>query len=70
MFDERAFQTWPIVVLGAVVFGLLFALTMTLGELVLGGPFEITRGVVLFGLVAAVGYIGVAVFIRGSAGEP
>jgi len=69
MFDERAFQTWPMVVLGAGVFGLLFAFVMMMGDLVFGDPFEVTREVVFFGLAASAGYMAVATFIRGSMGK-
>jgi len=64
MFDDQAFQSWPIILAGAALFGGLFGLVGLLAEVVYGESFQLTPAV--FGLSAAafVGYIGVALYHR------
>ncbi len=64
MFNSHAFQSWLSVLFGGVVFGLLFVLVGIMSELVLDGEFHMTRMAVSLGLLAFVGYVGVASAIR------
>jgi hypothetical protein len=64
MFDDQAFQSWPAILAGAVLFGGLFGLVALLAEVVYGEPFRITPIVVILSAAAFVGYIGVALYHR------
>ncbi|MFO8231425.1 MAG: ABC transporter permease [Longimonas sp.] len=63
MFDGRAFQAWPLALLGATLIASLFLLVMMLMEAVLGGQALITRAG--FGMAAAafVGYLSVVRYL-------
>ena len=64
MFNSQAFQSWFIVVLGGFVFALLFMLVGMMSGLVIDGELHMTRMAVSLGLLAFVGYIGVASAVR------
>ncbi|MEX0746760.1 MAG: ABC transporter permease [Rhodothermales bacterium] len=64
MFDSQAFRTWPLIVLGAISFAVLFGSAFAMGEALFDGSFQVTRTVVGLGAAAFVGYIGVALIVR------
>lgn len=64
MFTARAFDSWLGVVAGGALFGLLFGLTALMTEFVLEGTPRVSRWVVVFGLTAFAGYVGVAALLR------
>jgi len=63
MFDGRAFQSWPLALLGAALIASLFLVVMTLMEAVLSGRAQVTRAG--FGIAAAafVGYLSVVRYL-------
>ena len=64
MFGDQAFHTWSIILVGAVLFAALFVLLAMMMELVFEGEFRMTAGVMGFGMVAFVGYVGTAMILR------
>lgn len=64
MFNQRAFDSWPSIVAGGVLFALLFALAAVMTEFVLDGAPRVSRWVIAFGAAAFAGYVGVAVLLR------
>lgn len=65
MFSSSAFESWPLVFLGALVFAALFGIAAFMGDALLVE--SLTRpGQTVFGLGlgAFAGYVGVAVLIR------
>ncbi len=66
MFGDQAFHTWSIILVGAAMFAALFVLLAMMMELVFEGEFQMTPGVVGFGVVAFVGYIGTAMILKRS----
>lgn len=64
MFDDQAFQSWPIILVGAALFAGLFALLALLTEVIFEGAPEVTGSVVGFGGAAFLGYVGTAVLAR------
>ncbi len=64
MFTQRAFGSWLSVLAGAALFALLFALAALMTEFVLEGTPRVSRWVVVFGIAAFAGYVGVAVLLR------
>lgn len=64
MFDERAFQTWPLILVGAVMFSALFTLLALMAELLFEGTLQMTSTVVGFGVASFTGYIGTAAILR------
>ena len=66
MFDERAFQTWPLVILGGLCFGGLFAVLSMMTDLLFDGTFAMSRSAMSFGIVAFIGYLAVSLLIRRS----
>jgi uncharacterized membrane protein len=60
MFGNRAFQNWPLTLVGAAFFAGLFAVIIGLTELLLSGRFEVTAAGAMLPLAAFVGYIGAA----------
>lgn len=64
MFSNRAFESWPLVVVGALLFGSLFMLVAMMADLVFYGVFRPSSGAIALGLSAFVGYIGVATALR------
>ncbi len=71
MFDDQAFQSWPAIVAGALLFASLFALLALMVELIFEGAFRVTPTVVGFALAAFFGYIGTVMILRhdGSSGN-
>jgi hypothetical protein len=64
MFDARAFQSWPLVLAGAVVFASLFAGLGLMTEVVFDGRAHLTRATVGLGGGAFLGYLAIALVIR------
>ena len=64
MFESDAFQSWLTVLLGGLLFALLFCLMGMMSELVLQGEWQITTRSASLGALAFIGYIAVATFIR------
>lgn len=64
MFNSHVFQSWLTVVAGGFLFSLLFVLVGAMSELVMEGEMRISNKAISLGLLAFVGYIGVASFIR------
>ena len=63
-FDNQAFASWHVILVGAVCFAGLFTLLGMMSQLVTEGGFQVNRRVVAFGLAAFVGYIGIASLLR------
>ncbi len=66
MFDEWAFQSWSLVLVGAALFAVLFGVLALLVEVHFAGMFRITHSVGAFMLAAFAGYVAVASYIRRS----
>lgn len=64
MFNERAFQTWGDVLVGACVVSSLFLGLMLMVEEVAGSGARLSRAVIAVPLAAFVGYLGTAWIIR------
>ncbi|MDX1546243.1 MAG: hypothetical protein R3247_04610 [Rhodothermales bacterium] len=64
MFDDQAFRTWPLILLGAAVFAGCFALLALMTEWLFEGVLTVTSSVVGFGVTAFVGYVGTAMILR------
>jgi len=64
MIGNQAFQSWVVILVGAVMFAGLFVVLAMMMELLFDGTFRVTPGAVRFGLAAFVGYVGTAVFLR------
>ncbi|MEX0599884.1 MAG: hypothetical protein WD021_08365 [Rhodothermales bacterium] len=65
MFTSRAFASWPLIILGALVFATLFGTATFMGDaLLVESLVRPGRAVVGLGLAAFAGYIGVALLIR------
>lgn len=64
MFDDQAFQSWPLILAGATVFAGLFSALALMSELLFEGQFQVTSLVVGFGVTAFVGYVGTALILR------
>ena len=70
MFDTQAFRSWPQIVLGAILFAVLFGSAVAMGEALLDGAVRMTRTVLGLGTAAFLGYIGVAVIVRYEGDHP
>ena len=64
MFGNHAFQSWAVILVGAVFFAMLFMILAMMTEVVFEGAFQMTPGVMAFGLAAFVGYVGTAMVLR------
>ena len=64
MFGNHAFQSWAVIFVGAVMFAMLFMILAMMTELVFEGAFQMTPGVMAFGLAAFAGYVGAAMVLR------
>ena len=64
MFGSHVFHSWVTILLGGVLFAILFGLVGMMSELVMDGEMQISNKAVSLGALAFVGYIGVATFIR------
>lgn len=69
MFDDHAFQSWPLIVGGALLFGGLFGVVALLSEVVFEGAPRLTANVVGLSLAAFIGYLGTAFILRQDSGE-
>lgn len=70
MFSDQAFQSWLVILAGALVFAGLFTLLALLTEVLFEGSARFTPGVIGFGTAAFVGYVGVASFLRSAPPGP
>ena len=64
MFNDEAFQSWPTILAGALLFASLFVLLALMIELIFEGAFRVTSTVVGFGIAAFFGYIGTVLIVR------
>lgn len=64
MFDERAFQSWGHIVVGALMFAGLFMVVIAAAEQVLAASFNVSWAVMVMGGAAFAGYLGAAWLIR------
>ncbi|MFQ5569639.1 MAG: hypothetical protein ACE5G0_08180 [Rhodothermales bacterium] len=64
MFDDQAFYSWPLILVGALLFAGLFSGLALMTEFLFEGMFRLTPGVVGFGTAAFLGYVGAAVLLR------
>ena len=65
MFESHVFQSWLSVLIGGVLFAVLFVLVGMMADLVLdGGEIRLTNKALALGLLAFVGYVGVARFLK------
>lgn len=64
MFDDRAFATWPRILLGAFGFAALFGTVAVLTDLLFEERLYLSRWTLGLALLAFVGYLGVAAAIR------
>jgi uncharacterized membrane protein YqjE len=64
MFGNRAFRTWPRIVVGASGFAVAFVGIMVMGEAVVGDGPRLGRAAATMGLAAFLGYVGTAWIVR------
>ncbi len=64
MFGNHAFQSWAVILIGGVVFAMLFMIAAMMTEVLFDGAFEMTPGAMAFGLAAFVAYVGAAIVLR------
>lgn len=64
MFGEQAFQSWPLVIAGALLFSAMFTLLALMAELLFEGAFRVTGEVKAFAVASFVGYVGIAFLLR------
>lgn len=65
MFTSRAFESWPVILLGALVFATLFGVAAFMGDaLLVESLVHPGRTAAGLGIGAFTGYIGVAMLIR------
>lgn len=65
MFTGTAFESWPIILLGALIFASLFGIAAFMGDaLLVESIVRPGRTAVGLGVAAFAGYIGVALIIR------
>jgi len=64
MFETGAFDSWPLVILGATCFAVLFAGVGMMTEFFFDGQFHVTKHVFGLSLFAFAGYILVAYQLR------
>ncbi len=63
-FDDSAFQSWPQLVVGAALFGVLFEAPILLFDFLLEGRLLFSRAALLLGLGGFFGYLGTGAFIK------
>ena len=63
-FDDRAFESWTQLVVGGILFGILFELPIVLFDFLVEGQLMLTRAAVLLGLGGFVGYVCVGAVIK------
>lgn len=64
MFGSHVFHSWLSVLLGGLLFAILFGLVEMMSELVMDGEMRVSNKTVSLGALAFVGYIGVATIIK------
>lgn len=64
LFDQRAFQTWGDILIGAFVVAGLFLVVMLMVEEVVGTGMRLSRAVLTVTLAAFFGYLGTAWIVR------
>ena len=69
MFGNRAFNSWPLVFIGAALFSGFFMILLLMTDAVLEEPVGSLSSVLSFGAVAFIGYVGVAFILRQDTAE-
>ncbi len=64
MFGNRAFNSWPLVFIGAALFSGFFMVLLLMTDAVMEESVGSISSVLSFGAVAFVGYVGVAFILR------
>lgn len=64
MFDETAFQSWSLIILGATIFASLFLVIVLAAQQLFEGDVYFARAAVGIGGGAFAGYVGTAWLIR------
>ena len=64
MFNLRAFQSWPLIIIGAATISTLFMVIMLMAEQMFEGRMRMTRAVVGIGVAAFLGYVATALLVR------
>ena len=70
MFGNHAFQSWAVIIVGAMCFAMLFMMLGMMAELLFEGTFQMTPGVAAFGAAAFFGYVGAAWVLRRDDASP
>lgn len=70
-FDDRAFESWTQLVIGGILFGILFELPIILFDFLVEGQVMLTRAAVFLGLGGFVGYVcvGAVIKVQGEASD-
>ena len=64
MFGSGVFESWLTILLGALIFAMLFSIVGMMSDFVLDGEMHFTNKSAALGALAFVGYMGVATFLR------
>lgn len=64
MFESNLFHSWIPVLVGGVIFAIVFGFLAMLSDVVLGGEMQINKKALSLGALAFVGYLGVAAILR------
>ncbi len=64
MFGSGVFQSWLAILLGGLIFAILFIIVGMMSEFVMDGGMQLSNKAASLGALAFVGYMGVATFIR------
>ncbi len=64
MFGNLAFSSWPLIIVGASIFAGMFMLVMLMANMVLEEMLRPSTDIAGLGLVAFIGYVAVAVYLR------
>ena len=64
MFGSGVFQSWLAILLGGLIFAILFIIVGMMSDFVMDGEMQLSNKAASLGALAFVGYMGVATFIR------
>lgn len=64
MLDNAVVFSWPGIILGALLFGFLFEAVFIGFEYLITGTVGLTRGGLVFGIVAGIGYVVACAIVR------
>ena len=64
MFDNRAFASLTSVLVGAILFGMLFEIPILIADFLIEGSLVLHWTTLVFGIAASVGYAAVGFGIR------